>query len=56
MMLYAVGIGVLVSIAGVLLSFQFDLPTGPAIVLLATGVFFLAVAWSPKRAPKPALS
>ena len=56
MMLYAVIIGVLVSIAGVLLSFQFDLPAGPAIVLLATGVFFLAVAFSPKRAPKPALS
>lgn len=56
MMLYAVTIGVLVSLAGVWLSFQFDLPTGPAIVLLATGVFFLAVACSPKRAPKPALS
>ncbi|MEK6604615.1 MAG: metal ABC transporter permease, partial [Nitrospirota bacterium] len=56
MMLYAVSIGVLVSIAGVLLSFQFDLPTGPAIVLLATGVFFLAVAFSPKHRPKPALS
>jgi ABC-type Mn2+/Zn2+ transport system permease subunit len=46
----------LVSITGTLLSFQFDLPAGPAIVLLATGVFFLAVALSPKRAPKPALS
>ncbi len=56
MMLYAVSIGVLVSLAGVLLSFQFDLPTGPAIVLLATGLFFLAVALSPKRAPKPAPS
>src|SRR5207253_5193205 len=56
MMAYSVAIGVLVSVAGVLLSCQFDLPTGPAIVLLATGVFFVAVALSPKRAPKPALS
>ncbi|TLY37327.1 MAG: metal ABC transporter permease, partial [Nitrospirae bacterium] len=31
------------------LSFQYDLPTGPAIVLLATAVFFLSVAFSPKR-------
>jgi len=56
MMQYSVGIGVLVSVAGVLLSFQFDLPAGPAIVLLATGIFFLAVALSPKRTPKPGLS
>jgi ABC-type Mn2+/Zn2+ transport system permease subunit len=55
MMQYSVGIGILVSVIGVLLSFQFDLPSGPAIVLLATGVFFLAVAFSPKRAPKPAM-
>jgi ABC-type Mn2+/Zn2+ transport system permease subunit len=49
MMGYSVTIGVLVSCLGVLLSFRFDLPTGPAIVLLATVVFFLAVAFSPKR-------
>src|SRR3989442_3553976 len=55
-MAYSGTIGGLVSLAGVLLSFQSDLPTGPAIVLLATGVFFVAVAFSPKRTPKPALS
>ncbi len=55
MMNYSVAIGVLVSVTGVLLSFQFDLPAGPAIVLLATGVFFLSIAFSPKRAPKPAV-
>jgi ABC-type Mn2+/Zn2+ transport system permease subunit len=49
MMGYSVVIGILVSCAGVLLSFRFDLPTGPAIVLLATAVFFLSVAFSPKR-------
>ena len=50
MMGYSVTIGILVSCTGVLLSFRYDLPTGPAIVLLATAVFFLAVAFSPKRA------
>ena len=50
MMGYSVAIGILVSCLGVVLSFRFDLPTGPAIVLLATAVFFLSVAFSPKRA------
>jgi ABC-type Mn2+/Zn2+ transport system permease subunit len=50
MMGYSVAIGILVSCLGVVLSFRFDLPTGPAIVLLATVVFFLSVAFSPKRA------
>ena len=49
MMGYSTVIGILVSCVGVLLSFRFDLPTGPAIVLLATVVFFAAVAFSPKR-------
>jgi len=55
MMAYSVAIGVLVSVAGVLLSFQFDLPTGPAIVLLATACS-LSPSALPKRAPKPATS
>ena len=50
MMGYSAVIGILVSCLGVVLSFQFDLPTGPAIVLLATAIFFLSVAFSPKRA------
>jgi ABC-type Mn2+/Zn2+ transport system permease subunit len=50
MMGYSVVVGILVSCLGVVLSFQFDLPTGPTIVLLATAVFFLSVAFSPKRA------
>src|SRR5207244_1140716 len=49
MMGYSVTIGIVVSCAGVMLSFRFDLPTGPAIVLLATAVFLLSVAFSPKR-------
>lgn len=53
MMSYSVALGLLVSVGGVLLSFQFDLPSGPAIVLLATGIFFVAVALSPKRSRHP---
>lgn len=49
MTVYAVVIGVLCAVAGVLLSYLWDLPSGPAIVLLATAVFFLAVFFSPKR-------
>jgi ABC-type Mn2+/Zn2+ transport system permease subunit len=51
---YSVILGILVSCFGVLLSFWFDIPAGPAIVLLATGLFFLAVAFSPKRAHRVA--
>lgn len=46
---YAVAIGTLSAVGGVLLSYAWDLPSGPAIVLLATGLFFLALAFSPKR-------
>lgn len=46
---YAVAIGATCAITGVLLSYLWDVPTGPAIVLLATAVFFLSVLFSPKR-------
>jgi ABC-type Mn2+/Zn2+ transport system permease subunit len=49
MTLYAVLIGIVSAAGGVLLSAAFDLPSGPAIVLLATGLFFLSVFFSPKR-------
>ena len=49
MTLYSALIGTLSSVGGVLLSYAFDLPSGPAIVLLATGLFFLSVWFSPKR-------
>jgi len=41
--------GITSSVSGVLLSFWFNLPSGAAIVLLATTLFFLAVVVSPKR-------
>lgn len=46
---YSVVIGVSCSIGGVLLSAAWDIPSGPAIVLLSTLVFFLSVLLSPKR-------
>ena len=47
--IYAVLIGVGSAVGGMLMSYLWDLPSGPAIVLLATAVFFLALWCSPKR-------
>lgn len=47
--LYSIIIGVSTSVAGVLISAFWDIPSGPAIVLLATSIFFLAILFSPKR-------
>jgi ABC-type Mn2+/Zn2+ transport systems, permease components len=46
---YAVVIGTASAVGGVLLSYVWDVPTGPAIVLLATAIFFGSVLFSPKR-------
>jgi ABC-type Mn2+/Zn2+ transport system permease subunit len=46
---YSVTIGTTCAVCGVLLSYLWDVPTGPAIVLLATSIFFLSVLFSPKR-------
>lgn len=46
---YSAIIGVGCSVGGVLLSSIWDIPSGPAIVLLATLIFFVAVLCSPKR-------
>ncbi len=47
--LYSVIIGVTCAVSGVLLSAIWDIPSGPAIVLLSTAVFFISVLLSPKR-------
>ena len=47
--LYSIIIGISTSVAGVLISAFWDIPSGPAIVLLATSIFFLAILFSPKR-------
>lgn len=49
MMGYAIAFGVSSAVGGVLLSYKFDLPSSATIVLLATALFFLSAALSPKR-------
>lgn len=46
---YSILIGVTTAVTGVLISSAWDIPSGPAIVLLATSLFFVAVLLSPKR-------
>ncbi|MBH0182471.1 MAG: metal ABC transporter permease [Nitrospira sp.] len=52
--LYSVIIGTTTSVAGVMISAFWDVPSGPAIVLLATTVFFLSILLSPKRMKRAA--
>lgn len=54
MTIYALAIGMLCAVGGVMLSYAWDLPSGPAIVLLATALFFLSVLLSPKRLKRAA--
>src|SRR6059058_4783645 len=53
---YSVGIGISCATGGVILSYLWDLPSGPAIVLLATAVFLLSVLLSPKRLRRAGLA
>jgi ABC-type Mn2+/Zn2+ transport system permease subunit len=56
MTVYSVLIGVACAVGGLLLSYAWDLPSGPAIVLLAAALFFLSLLFSPKRLQRPAVS
>ncbi len=47
-MLVGAGVGVLASVAGMYLSYYFNLPSGPAIVLVTFGLFMLAFLFSPQ--------
>ncbi|MEO5955681.1 MAG: metal ABC transporter permease [Nitrospiraceae bacterium] len=47
--LYSIVIGVTTAVGGVVISATWDVPSGPAIVLLATTIFFISVLFSPKR-------
>jgi manganese/iron transport system permease protein len=49
MMFLGVGIGVFSSISGMYLSYFYNLPSGPAIVLVASGLFILAFLFSPSH-------
>ena len=46
---YSVATAVLATIMGLYLSFHADLPTGPSIVVVATGLFLLALLFSPSK-------
>jgi len=49
MMMLGSGIGVVASISGMYLSYFFNLPSGPAIVLVTFGFFILAFLFSPSQ-------
>ena len=44
---YSVAVGLIATVLGLYLSFYADLPSGPSIVLVATGLFLLALLFSP---------
>jgi manganese/iron transport system permease protein len=46
-MFLGVGIGVLASVSGMYLSYFYNIPSGPAIVLVASGLFVLSLLFSP---------
>ncbi|HIK06073.1 MAG TPA: metal ABC transporter permease [Trichormus sp. M33_DOE_039] len=48
-MILGAGIGVFASISGMYLSYFYNLPSGPAIVLVVSGLFLLALLFSPKH-------
>ena len=49
MMAYGAGFGALAAVAGIYLSYYLNVPSGGAIVLVATALFLLTAALSPKR-------
>ena len=49
-MVTAVLIGVVSAVAGLYLSFYFNLPSGPAMALIATTIFALVLAWKQRPA------
>ena len=48
-MFLGVGVGIISSITGMYLSYYFNLPSGPAIVLVTSGLFVLALLFSPTQ-------
>ncbi len=49
MMILGAIIGIVASISGMYLSYFYNLPSGPAIVLVASGIFVLALLFSPRQ-------
>ena len=48
-MAYSLGTAVVATVIGLYLSFHADLPSGPSIVVVATGLFLLALLFSPSK-------
>lgn len=48
-MVWGAAIGILASVSGMYLSYFYNLPSGPAIVLVASGLFLLALLFSPRH-------
>jgi manganese/iron transport system permease protein len=48
-MILGAGIGVLSSISGMYISYFYNLPSGPAIVLVVSGLFFFTLLFSPRH-------
>ena len=48
-MILGAAIGIISSISGMYLSYFFNLPSGPAIVLVVSGLFLLALLFSPSH-------
>ena len=46
---YSIAISLLSTVAGLYLSYHADLPSGPSIVMVATGLFLLALLFAPSR-------
>ncbi len=49
MMAFAAGFGLFSAVTGLYLSYYFNLPSGPAMVLVCTAVFFLVLPFSSRR-------
>ena len=48
-MAFSVLTGLISTVAGLYLSFHADLPTGPSIVVVASGLFLVAMIFSPSK-------
>ena len=46
---YSVVISLFSTVAGLYLSYYVDLPSGPSIVMVATGLFLLALFFAPSK-------
>ena len=46
---FSIVVGLISTVAGLYLSFHADLPTGPSIVVVATGLFLAALLFSPSK-------